>query len=62
MSRTSHPEVTYGATRSMERLVDAVEAVKSVILREVVDQSARTRAIALVGQALGVAVEGVSTR
>jgi hypothetical protein len=60
MTRTTHsPLDTYGGTRSVERLVDAVETVRGTIMREVADREARSQALALMSRALGVACQGV---
>jgi hypothetical protein len=57
---TYSAEVTYGTTRSIERLVAATDAVRCAILRDVADHQARARSLALVSQALGAAVEGIT--
>jgi hypothetical protein len=50
---------TYGGTRSVERLVDAIETVRGTIMREVHDRDARAQSLELVSRALGVACQGV---
>ena len=60
MTRTMRsPLDTYGGTRSVERLVDAIETVRATIMREVADREARSEALALVSHALTVACQGV---
>jgi hypothetical protein len=53
-------ELTYGATRSIDRLTAATDEIRGVIMHEVPDLEARSAALALVGKALGVAVHGVA--
>jgi hypothetical protein len=53
-------ELTYGASRSIDRLTAATDAMRSVIMHEVPDQEARSVALSLVGKALGAAVHGVA--
>jgi len=53
-------ELTYGATRSIDRLTAATEAMRSVIMHEVPEPEARSAALSLVGNALSVAVHGVA--
>ena len=53
-------ELTYGATRSIDRLTAATEAMRSVIMHEVQDREARSAALSLVGEALDMAVHGVA--
>jgi hypothetical protein len=53
-------DLTYGATRSIDRLNAATDAMRSVIMHEVPDQEACSAALSLVGKALGVAVHGVA--
>jgi hypothetical protein len=52
-------ERTYGATRAIERLTAASDAIRGVIMHEVPDQEARGAALHLVAKALDVAVQGV---
>jgi hypothetical protein len=52
--------LTYGATRAIDRLTAATDAVRSVIMHEVPDRQARSAALALVGEALDLAVHGVA--
>ncbi len=54
-------ELTYGATRAIDRLTAAAEALRGVIMREVTDPEARSAALGLVASALAVAVRGVAT-
>jgi hypothetical protein len=59
--RTHGPaDLTYGATRSIDRLTAATDAIRCVIMHEVPDREARSAALALVGEALDVAVHGVA--
>jgi hypothetical protein len=51
-------ELTYGATRAIQRLTGATDAIRSVIMHEVPDRQARSAALALIANALGVAVRG----
>jgi hypothetical protein len=53
-------ELTYGATRSIDRLTAAADAMRSVIMHEVPDQEARLAALSLVGEGLDTAVHGVA--
>ena len=53
-------EVTYGATRAIERLTLAADTIRGVILHEVTDRDARSAALGLVSKALNVAVQGVA--
>jgi hypothetical protein len=53
-------DLTYGATRSIDRLTAATDAMRSVIMHEVSDREARTAALSLVGEALDMAVHGVA--
>jgi hypothetical protein len=52
-------ELTYGATRAIDRLTAATDEMRSIIMHEVPDRDARSAALALVARALGVAVHGV---
>jgi hypothetical protein len=53
-------EITYGATRAIERLTLAADSIRGTIIHEVTDRDARAAALALVSQALGVAVQGIA--
>jgi hypothetical protein len=53
-------EMTYGATRAIERLTLATDAIKATIMHEVHDREARAAALAHVTRALGIAVQGVA--
>jgi len=53
-------ELTYGATRAIERLTLAADTIRGAILHEVTDRDARDAALALVSQVLGVAIQGVA--
>lgn len=53
-------ELTYGASRAIERLNAATDAIRSVIIHDVPDREARSAALALVANALCVAVQGVA--
>ncbi len=54
-------ELTYGATRAIERLTEASDAIRSVIMHSEVPDRQGTLGGALAGiaQALGVAARGV---
>jgi hypothetical protein len=52
-------ELTYGAARAIDRLTAATDEIRGVIMHEVPDLEARSSALALIGKALGVAVNGV---
>ncbi|MGD0432446.1 MAG: hypothetical protein ABSA58_15290 [Acetobacteraceae bacterium] len=56
----SSMETTYGAMRAIERLTLAADTIRGTIMHEVTDRDARAAALALVSQALGVAVQGIA--
>jgi hypothetical protein len=52
-------EFIHGATRSIDRLTDATDEIRSVIMREVSDRDACSAALVLVARALCVAIHAV---
>ncbi len=52
-------EFVQGATLSIERLTEATDAIRGVIMREVPDRDACQAALTLVARALCVAVHAV---
>jgi hypothetical protein len=53
-------ELTYGATRAIERLTLAADTIRGTIIHEVSDREARAAALALVSKALSIAAEGIA--
>jgi hypothetical protein len=53
-------ELTYGASRAIERLTLAADTIRGTIIHEVTDRQARAQALALISQAVGVAVQGIA--